>query len=490
MLSPVAHVTAACVQPLSERTEPSAALVGSSAANRWSGTARGRTVADCLLCDGRHFTRRRFGRDKTDLERAVRPYRENGRLRGRTNARLLHHHRYFSNPKYSTLFYHLHYLALVFVSVFAPVSVPFIYYSLFPFFQFACHNILFSLKINKRQKIGTISVYSSDFARCFVEFQTSPTQYRAYQSALSQCEPGMPFDAAPFACARLPAALRWCGLDCVAAHYPQGVPSQADDDGEAILIVGPFDDSIVYQYDQPLALVQEMDGLRIITATNSEFLQCVPKSTASVFAMSSTAPGALLYEAVEAFNLRSARSYDLVRQIRDELTRAVDDCLEAASHEFSHSAQRALLKAASFGKSFLDFYTPEKFAEMCKTLRVLNAVREFDIGLPITIGEYIKLSAEGLVMRLVAMKHFLLAIRICDYLEMYNLRNDVVLTWACLKVNSGGSDAELCKAVSDTLRDYPGVSFAKVAETAFIEAGRKELALKVFYYFIILFYFI
>jgi len=136
------------------------------------------------------------------------------------------------------------------------------------------------------------------------------------------------------------------------------------------------------------------------------------------------------------------------------------------------------LKAASFGKSFLDFYTSEKFAEMCKTLRVLNAVREYDIGMPLTIGQYIKLSAEGLVMRLVNLRQFLLAIRICDYLEMYSLRNEVVTTWACKKVMLNIDDNTLCNNIATMLKDYPGVSFSQIAEAAYLEANKPQLALK------------
>lgn len=46
-------------------------------------------------------------------------------------------------------------------------------------------------------------------------------------------------------------------------------------------------------------------------------------------------------------------------------------------------------KAASFGKCFLDFFDPTPFVEMCKTLRVLNAVNHSDIGIPLTILQFI-----------------------------------------------------------------------------------------------------
>lgn len=44
-------------------------------------------------------------------------------------------------------------------------------------------------------------------------------------------------------------------------------------------------------------------------------------------------------------------------------------------------------KAASFGKTFLDLYNPSEFIQMSQTLRVLNAVRYYEIGLPLTYDQ-------------------------------------------------------------------------------------------------------
>ncbi len=41
-------------------------------------------------------------------------------------------------------------------------------------------------------------------------------------------------------------------------------------------------------------------------------------------------------------------------------------------------------QAASFGKAFLELYNSDQFVDMCKTLRVLNAIREYTVGLPLS----------------------------------------------------------------------------------------------------------
>lgn len=45
-------------------------------------------------------------------------------------------------------------------------------------------------------------------------------------------------------------------------------------------------------------------------------------------------------------------------------------------------------QAASFGKCFLDKFPPEGFVRMCQDLRVLNAIRDYQIGIPLTFTQY------------------------------------------------------------------------------------------------------
>lgn len=47
-------------------------------------------------------------------------------------------------------------------------------------------------------------------------------------------------------------------------------------------------------------------------------------------------------------------------------------------------------QAASFGKCFLTDQSPDQFVETCRELRVLNAVREASVGLPLTHAQYPK----------------------------------------------------------------------------------------------------
>ena len=68
--------------------------------------------------------------------------------------------------------------------------------------------------------------------------------------------------------------------------------------------VGPYGDTIRYSYDEPLVLIPECDGVRLLSNSLMEILQRVPDSIVSIFGVGSTDPTALLFEAMEHFEKR------------------------------------------------------------------------------------------------------------------------------------------------------------------------------------------
>ena len=153
---------------------------------------------------------------------------------------------------------------------------------------------------------------------------------------------------------------------------------------------------------------------------------------------------------------------------------AVDTCVKAAGHEFDTYWQKRLLKAASFGKSVLDLYNSDEFVEMTEKLRVLKAVRDYQIGLPLSYEQYMRLTPERLIERLVNRHEYLLAIRISEYLELPADR--IYVHWASQKVKvSTVDDDALCKLIVQRLEGKPGISFELIAQTAYDE-GRAHLA--------------
>lgn len=204
-----------------------------------------------------------------------------------------------------------------------------------------------------------------------------------------------------------PQQIAWCGVDSVLLYWD-----------ETLLVVGPNGDPINYTYDEPIVLIPECDGVRILSNSSMEFLQRVPDSTVSIFQIGSTSPAALLYDALDHFDKQSPKADENLRLVRSSLPEAVEACIDAAGHEFDVARQRTLLRAASYGRAFCSQFPRERFQDMCKTLRVLNAVRNHEIGIPLSIQQYKELTTPRLIGRLVNANHHLVALRISEYLNL------------------------------------------------------------------------
>lgn len=220
--------------------------------------------------------------------------------------------------------------------------------------------------------------------------------------------------------------------------------------------------------------MEDHDGVRLITNDVCDFLQKVPDVTDEVFRYGTESPASVLLDAVEQLENQSPKADDNIQLIRPNLVEAVDTCVAAAGHEFNVHWQKQLLKAASFGKSVLDIYNSDDFVDMCETLRVINAVRYYEIGLPLSYEQYQRLTPEGLIQRLINRHEYLLALRIAGYLRLPTDR--IYVHWASAKVRIGTEDDDsICKLVVEKLSGKPGISFEQIARAAYDE-GRGRLA--------------
>ena len=272
-------------------------------------------------------------------------------------------------------------------------------------------------------------VVSSDFSRSLSEFDIRASE--AYQDASSIDDPFSSANQAPAAAAP-PAGkggiggsgireIQWCGNNTVALSF-----------SDEVVMVGPFGDSIRYPYSGPTHLIGELDGVRIIASDRHEFLQKVSDVSNRVFRPGSNDPAALLFEAAEQFSAKSSRADEGIRAIRSSLPEAVDCCLRAAAYEWDLTWQKKLLKAASFGKSFVELYDTTAYVDMARTLRVLNAARNYQIGIPISYEQYVAAGPTALLSRLTAQNHHFLSLKIARYLH---IRPDPILKhWARAKI--------------------------------------------------------
>ncbi|KAF8190560.1 vacuolar assembling/sorting protein VPS16 [Pholiota molesta] len=308
---------------------------------------------------------------------------------------------------------------------------------------------------------GILWVVSTDFQRNLAEFDTSTVT--GAEGPVLQVE--------------------WCGNDAILVTW-----------SSLVVLVGPFGDILYYPYVGSTFAITEMDGVRIFSEDVCDLIQKVPTSTLSIFRPGSTLPAAILYDAWESFASKSAKADESIRSIRPELAKAVDECIDAAGQEWEPYWQRRLLNAAKFGRGFLDFHNPTDFVHMGQTLKVLNAVRYYEVGIPLTYSQYNYASPSRLITRLTSRNMHLLALRISGFL---GLKPDTVLKhWAIAKIlrskpttTGTGQDAELsadgevCRLIVDKFEELGGteVSYADIARKAW-EVGRGGLATKLLDY--------
>lgn len=237
-------------------------------------------------------------------------------------------------------------------------------------------------------------------------------------------------------------------------------------------------------------LLPDIDGVRLITNDVCEFLQKVPgmcpislwgfsyllctDCTEDIFKPGSTSPASVLLDAVDQLDKKSPKADANIRLIRPNLLDAVGTCIQAAGQEFSVHWQKQLLKAASFGKSILDLYSSDDFVDMCEALRILNAMRDYRIGLPLSYDQYQRLTSEKLIQRLINRHEYHLAIRLSNYLHLPVSK--IHVHWASQKVRTSTEDEDtICHTVVSKLNNKPGISFEVVARAAYDE-GRSHLA--------------
>ncbi|XP_024121224.1 vacuolar protein sorting-associated protein 16 homolog isoform X1 [Oryzias melastigma] len=249
-----------------------------------------------------------------------------------------------------------------------------------------------------------------------------------------------------------------------------------------LLVVGECNDTIQFPVVDVSFLVGELDGVRIINSTNQELLQEVPLVCQDIFKIASMAPGALLLEAHREYEKSSQKADEYLREIKEQnvLEKAVQQCVEAAAHEYDPATQKSLMRAASFGKCFLTDFCSDHFVSTCRELRVLNAVRESSVGMPLTHTQFKQMTLQVLIDRLLFRQFYPLAIEICRYLKIpdYQGVNRVLKHWASCKVQQKElSDDAIARAVCVKVGESPGVSYSHIAAKAY-ECGRTELAIK------------
>ncbi|KAJ0390160.1 hypothetical protein ATCC90586_011350 [Pythium insidiosum] len=197
-----------------------------------------------------------------------------------------------------------------------------------------------------------------------------------------------------------------------------------------------------YSETEAVALSQEIDCCRIYHASGHDVIIRVPSCIERVKGVGSNAAGGVLFRAMAALDVgdtEAQASLCSTLQHQKMLQQAINDCIDAGGNEFDYAAQSAFLRAASHGKELVDEslldvsplqaddgsvsspaveLDPEAFVRMCSKLRVLNALRQPDVGFPLTVAEFDCLGPEAVMRRLIAMRQRPLARKMCKSLSI------------------------------------------------------------------------
>ncbi|XP_033327025.1 vacuolar protein sorting 16 [Megalopta genalis] len=271
-------------------------------------------------------------------------------------------------------------------------------------------------------------------------------------------------------------SLAWCGTKAVVCCWDS-----------TVIVIGLTAETIVYTYDSTVHLITEIDGVRVLSATSHEMIQKVPDVVQKIFRINSTDPASYLLEASKQFQKKSHKADSYIDLVKDKLDATIRACIDGAGHEFDFNTQKLLMRAAKFGKGFSTTVNPElcqHYVDMCRTLRVLNAVRHPAIGIPITYIQFTILTTQVVLDRLVARRHYYLSIQIARHLQLPEVEGEsrILAHWACYKVKQTQLDKEqIAEEIADKLGYAPGVSYSEIAKRA-ADCGRKQLAIKLIDY--------
>ncbi|GAA5851110.1 hypothetical protein JCM8547_004135 [Rhodosporidiobolus lusitaniae] len=290
-----------------------------------------------------------------------------------------------------------------------------------------------------------------------------------------------------------------CVLDEEATGGERGRPRQVEWTGEnavavgwerTCVVVGPFGETLKFFYPSSIHLTTEIDCVRVICPSEGcDLIEMVPQPLLSTLLPGSLTPSALLLTASTLFHQhKSPKADEYVRGIGrgPELREAVEECLRGAGREWGGGSGegegegegKALLQAAAFGKSFLEAYNPSEFVETTKVLRVLNAVRDWKVGVPLTWEQFHSHPPSFLIARLLSLSQHLLALRLSSFLSLP--LTPVIMHWATYLIASsspssavlrGGkgervvSDEEVAKAIVDKLKSLSSSTSPSPAPT-------------------------
>jgi hypothetical protein len=198
--------------------------------------------------------------------------------------------------------------------------------------------------------------------------------------------------------------LDWCGNDAPVLTFPK-----------ELVVVGPNDHVTVDAITgYGMKIMNEVDGLRVVTSEKTYFLERVPQKMHSTFSIASISPSAKLLSAQKSVDLNQPKADDIINELGKNLVVGIDDLLETSTYEHSNiTVMKHLLRTASFAKTFPEAsgYDSNKYVETTKNLIVLTKLRNSqNCGRAITYKQFEKFKSKNILKLLLRFRDYRLAL--------------------------------------------------------------------------------
>ena len=163
-------------------------------------------------------------------------------------------------------------------------------------------------------------------------------------------------------------SLDWCGNDAPVLTFPK-----------ELYVVGPNEHvSVDAITGNGIKIMNEVDGLRVVTSEKTYFIERVPAKMHSTFSVASISPSAKLLQAQKSVDLNQPKADDIINELGKNLLIGIDDLLETATYEHSNiPVMKHVLRTASFSKTFPEAsaYDSNKYVSITKDMVVLTKLR-------------------------------------------------------------------------------------------------------------------
>jgi hypothetical protein len=233
-------------------------------------------------------------------------------------------------------------------------------------------------------------------------------------------------------------SLDWCGNDAPVLTFPK-----------ELYVVGPNEHvSVDAITGNGIKIMNEVDGLRVVTSEKTYFIERVPAKMHSTFSVASISPSAKLLQAQKSVDLNQPKADDIINELGKNLLIGIDDLLETATYEHSNiPVMKHVLRTASFSKTFPEAsgYDSNKYVSITKDMVVLTKLRNSQCcPRAITYKQFEKFKAKNILKLLLKFRDYRLALLIIEHLDLKQYVSMVYDDWCQTMIKySTATEAEL-----------------------------------------------